>query len=86
MTTGTYISGKEIFLPALLVNAASIIIVHNHPGQDPTPSQTDKEFTLMMSDIGEMLGIRVDDHIIISGCDSDNYYSFTNERLLKKEI
>ena len=49
MTTGTYISGKEIFLPALLVNAASIIIVHNHPGQDPTPSQTDKEFTLMMS-------------------------------------
>ena len=86
MTTGTYISGKEIFLPALLANAASIIIVHNHPGQDPTPSQTDKEFTLMMSDIGEMLGIRVDDHIIISGGDSDNYYSFINERLLKKEI
>ena len=86
MTTGTYISGKEIFLPALLANAASIIIVHNHPGQDPTPSQTDKELTLMMSDIGEMLGIRVDDHIIISGGDSDNYYSFTNERLLKKEI
>ena len=40
----------------------------------------------MMSDIGEMLGIRVDDHIIISGGDSDNYYSFTNERLQKKEI
>ena len=38
MTTGTYISGKEIFLPALLANAASIITVHNHPGQDPTPS------------------------------------------------
>ena len=69
-----------------VANAASIIIVHNHPGQDPTPSQTDKEFTLMMSNIGEMLGIRVDDYIIISGGDSDNYYSFTNERLLKKEI
>lgn len=85
MTTGTYITGKEVFQAALLANAASIIIVHNHPGQESTPSQTDIEFTMMMTEIGEMLGIIVDDHIIISGGKPDDYFSFAKEELLKRE-
>lgn len=63
---------REIFRTAILNNAAQIIIYHNHPSGNLDPSDADLSFTERMVEIGELLGIRVVDHIIVS---NDNYYS-----------
>ena len=55
----------EVFRDAIRANAASIIVVHNHPSGDPTPSPEDVRVTSMMSDAGRMLDIAVLDHIIL---------------------
>jgi DNA repair protein RadC len=56
---------RGIFSAALLVNAAAIILFHNHPSGDPTPSAEDLFFTRRMVQAGEILGIRVLDHLVI---------------------
>ena len=64
---------REVFKAALLANAAAIVVSHNHPSGDPTPSPDDVELTRRLDAAGEVLGIPVLDHIIIGdGC----YYSF----------
>ena len=60
---------REVFKSVLLSSAAAIILVHNHPSGDPTPSREDLELTGRLKEAGELLGIRVLDHVIIgSGC------------------
>ncbi len=59
------ISPREIFLEALRHNAVNIILLHNHPSGDPTPSREDIEVTQAIAGLGRMLGIRLLDHIII---------------------
>ena len=56
---------KDIFKPAIIVNAMSIIVAHNHPSGDPTPSPEDIRITEKMIEAGELMGIRVMDHIIV---------------------
>lgn len=56
---------REVFKPVILANAAAIVLVHNHPSGDPTPSQEDRLLTGRLKDAGELLGIRVLDHIVI---------------------
>jgi DNA repair protein RadC len=56
---------REVFKAAVLVNAASVILVHNHPSGDPTPSTVDCELARRTKQAGEILGIEVLDHIII---------------------
>ena len=56
---------REILKPAISASAASIILVHNHPTGDPTPSNEDVEFTKRFAKCGELIGIRLLDHIII---------------------
>ena len=56
---------RGIFSAALLANAAAILLFHNHPSGDPSPSAEDLAFTRRMADAGEILGIRVLDHIIV---------------------
>lgn len=55
----------EVFTPALRANAASIIVVHNHPSSDPTPSPEDVRVTEMLVQAGKLLDVAVLDHIII---------------------
>lgn len=55
----------EVFAPAIRANAASIIVVHNHPSADPTPSPEDVATTSLLVDAGKMLDIAVLDHIIL---------------------
>lgn len=55
----------EVFKAALLYNASSVILAHNHPSGDPEPSKEDIEATMRIVKAGEILGIPVDDHIII---------------------
>ena len=67
------VSPREVFKRALLNNAAAIIVAHNHPSGDPTPSQSDIDTTKKLINAGELLNIRVQDHIILG---HKTYYSF----------
>lgn len=59
------VSVREMFQKALLANAVSIIVLHNHPSGDPTPSREDIQVTKRMVDAGDLLGVQVIDHIIV---------------------
>ena len=63
---------REILKPAIAASAASIILVHNHPTGDPTPSREDIEFTRRFAKCGELIGIELLDHVIIG---ADRYQS-----------
>lgn len=56
---------REVFKPAIRRSSASVILVHNHPSGDPTPSREDIEVTARLVEAGKILGISVLDHIII---------------------
>jgi len=56
---------REVFYPAVRHKAASIILVHNHPSGDPTPSQDDIVVTEQLIGVGRMMGIPVNDHLIV---------------------
>lgn len=69
---------REVFKTALLSSAAAILLLHNHPTGDPTPSREDIEITKRIKEAGELLGIRVLDHIIIG----ESYLSFVEQGLI----
>jgi len=73
---------REIFLAALKKNGSSIILLHNHPSGDPTPSREDILTTRRIAKAGELLGIRLIDHIIIG---QNTYISLLAEGYLKAE-
>jgi len=56
---------KEVFKGALIANAVAIIIAHNHPSGDPTPSQQDIDTTKRLVDAGKLLNVKVVDHVIV---------------------
>ena len=57
---------REVFRPAILAAAASIVVAHNHPSGDPEPSQEDLAITRRLAQVGELLGIGLLDHIIVA--------------------
>lgn len=61
----TLLSPREIFLRALRWGAVNIMLLHNHPSGDPTPSEMDLEITKRICDAGRILGIRLVDHLVI---------------------
>lgn len=67
----TIIHPREIFKPAFISNAAAIILAHNHPSGDTTPSIEDTEVSKRLVEAGKLLGIEVLDHIIVG----DGFYS-----------
>jgi len=69
---------REVFKTALLSSAAAIVLIHNHPSGDPLPSREDREITRRLKEGGELLGIRVLDHIIVG----ESYLSFVEMGLL----
>jgi DNA repair protein RadC len=70
---------REILKEALEHNAASVILVHNHPSSDPTPSKDDLEITKRLVEAGKILGIEVIDHIIIA---KSKFFSFKENKLI----
>lgn len=70
---------REVFKYALTQNAASIILVHNHPSGDPEPSKADLEITKRILEAGKIMGIDVLDHIIIS---KTKIFSFKEKKLI----
>ena len=59
------VNPREVFQKALLANAVSIIVMHNHPSGDPTPSREDIEVTKRLIEAGKIVGVEVLDHIIV---------------------
>src|SRR5436190_2251611 len=75
---------REIFRPAITYSAYAVIVVHNHPSGDPSPSQTDHSLTRRLAEAAELLQIKLLDHIII-GAPSDTtpgYFSFKEAGVL----
>jgi len=70
---------REVYKKALEESAYSIIICHNHPSNDPRPSDEDIRMTKVLAEAGQIMGIKLLDHIIIS---ADNHYSFHEKGLL----
>ena len=66
---------REVFKAAILANAYSIIVGHNHPSDDPAPSQADDIVTKRLVEAGTLLGIPVVDHIIITE-DTEDFFSY----------
>jgi DNA repair protein RadC len=57
---------REVFLPAILHSAASVVLVHNHPSGDPEPSEEDLSITRRLVQVGDLVGIGVLDHVIVA--------------------
>jgi len=78
--TASLVHPREVFRPALREAAAALVLVHNHPSGDPTPSAEDREVTTRLARAGEILGIRVVDHVVVA---ERGYSSLREEGLLE---
>lgn len=70
---------REVFKPAILENAASVLCLHNHPSGDPAPSREDRECTRRIFEAGRILGIRLLDHVVFG---EGEFFSFADAGLL----
>jgi DNA repair protein RadC len=70
---------REVYVPAISYSAASIILAHNHPSGEPAPSKEDIELTRRLCKAGEIIGIEVLDHVIVS---SDDFVSLKEQGVL----
>lgn len=75
----TNVSPRDVFAAALSLPAAFVILIHNHPSGNPQPSQADFEVTERLMAAGQLLGIEVLDHLVVT---KDSYYSFKESGLL----
>lgn len=71
----TLVHPREVFRPAILDNSTAVIIAHNHPSGNLTPSLEDREVTRRMKQAGDILGIKVLDHLIVAPS-LHGYFSF----------
>ena len=69
---------REIFAPAIELRAASVILIHGHPSGNTKPSKQHIEITKRLSEVGEIMGISVIDHVIIG----DDYLSFVDQEMM----
>ena len=70
---------REIYSPAIIHSAAAVVAVHNHPSGDPTPSAEDRDVTRRLQRAGELLGVPLADHVIVS---ESGFFSFREHGLL----
>ncbi len=77
--TASLVHPREVYNPIIRESAAAVLFVHNHPSGDPTPSQEDIEITRRLKEVGEVMGIRVLDHVVIG---HDRYFSFSDHGML----
>lgn len=70
---------REVFSPAIAAGAAAIVAIHNHPSGDPSPSAEDREATRRLQRAGELLGIPLVDHVVVS---ESSFFSFRESGLL----
>jgi DNA repair protein RadC len=73
--TASIVHPREVFAPAIRDSAAAMILVHNHPSGDPSPSPEDVELTRRLRQAGDIIGIRVLDHVIVG---TQGHFSFVD--------
>jgi DNA repair protein RadC len=81
--TSTTVHPREVFKPAIIANAAAMILCHNHPSGDPSPSPEDFNLTKMIIQTSKMIGIQVHEHLIIN-MEDERYYSFADNGHIKR--
>ncbi len=74
--TTTVVCPRDVFEPVVREAAAAVVFVHNHPSGDPTPSPEDVAITRRLREVGELMGVRVLDHIVIG---HGRYVSFARD-------
>jgi DNA repair protein RadC len=79
--TACLVHPREVFKPAILGNAASVVLVHNHPSQQPEPSEDDVALTRRLREAGSLLGLKVLDHVIVTG--EGRYQSLAEDGVLR---
>ena len=77
--TASIVHPHEVFRPAIMSRASSIIALHNHPSGDPEPSEDDLLLTKKLVESGKILGIEVTDHVIVT---KDGFLSFREQGLI----
>jgi DNA repair protein RadC len=77
--TASLVHPREVYNPVIRDSAAAVIFVHNHPSGDPAPSPEDIEITRRLKEVGEVMGVRVLDHVVIG---HERYFSFSDRGLL----
>ena len=76
---GAPVHPREVFRPALREGASAILVAHNHPSGDPTPSRADRLVTARLREVGELVGIELLDHLVVG---ADRYFSLVEDRVL----
>ncbi len=77
--TASLVHPREVYNPVIRESAAAVIFVHNHPSGDPAPSPEDLDITRRLTEDGEVMGIRVLDHVVIG---RDRYFSFSDKGMM----
>jgi DNA repair protein RadC len=77
--TASLVHPREVYNPVIRESAAAVIFVHNHPSGDPAPSPEDLDITRRLKEVGEVMGVRVLDHVVIG---HGRYYSFSDRGIL----
>ena len=80
--TASIVHPREVFTPAIIHHAAVIILVHNHPSGDPTPSKEDIAVTQRLVKCGNLMDVKVLDHVIIG---DNNFVSMEEKNLLEED-
>lgn len=75
----TILEPRDIFCEAVKLPCLGLILVHNHPSADPTPSEYDVIFTKTMVEAGKILGITLADHLIVT---KNDYFSFQEKGII----
>src|SRR3990167_1941081 len=78
--TASLVHPREVYKPALLLNAAAVIVCHNHPSGDPAASPEDREATRRLVRAGDLLGVPLVDHVILG--EGETFFSFRDKGLL----
>ncbi|EDM35967.1 DNA repair protein [Pedobacter sp. BAL39] len=77
---GVYVDPKMVFAPAIISGASAIVLAHNHPSGEVTPSPADIKLTNDLVTLGEILHVKVLDHLIVT---RGHYFSFIDNQLIK---
>ena len=77
--TASLVHPREVWRAALHLCAAAVVFVHNHPSGEPLPSQEDIEITRRLKETGDVLGIRVLDHVVLG---NERFFSFSDKGLV----
>lgn len=77
------IAGRDLYRRAIIEGTTSIIMIHNHPGGDPAPSESDKDICSRLREAGKLLGIKLLDFMVIA---AGGYYSFADEGALDSGV